>query len=211
MAAMSSQEVVFWISLFGLDFGIPLMLPEHLRFRIGAVATALSATGLAWSLGYKMSLVRHIGWRAALVFTAVGGVSLLLATVRREATLALTINDVADLLQGYVTRTKRDYPGEIGEVDWRKILGRYRRNKLALAISAIQETAIRHFKDYKLLKHPNSLDDMQASVDYLNKLADSVHKGKYRIYRLILGSIAGGILGLVAFAGFRFIVETFQL
>jgi hypothetical protein len=213
---MSSQEIVFWISLFGLDFGVPLMLPEWLRFRIGALATGLSLTGLMWSLGYR-PLSPHVGWRAAMVFIGMGAASLLLANFKRERELPLLIYDAAEIIQLFITRAKRDHTGadssvpNVSEADWRKVIGRYRRNPARLALSLIQETAIPDRDLVKLVKNPQTFQDMQDCVARLNRLADLLYQGKGRLMRLAVNLLAGGILGAAAFGGFRFIVEKFQL
>lgn len=59
MLTISPAEIVFWVSLFGLDFGAPLMLPERWRFQAGAIVTTLSFAGLMWSVGYAPTVPNH--------------------------------------------------------------------------------------------------------------------------------------------------------
>ena len=206
---MSSQEVVFWISLFGLDFGIPMMLPERVRFQIGAVATGLSITGLFWSLGYRFS----VGWHTAIVFMTVGATSAFLAGWSKDKYFPLEVYETADHVEGYLARMRRGYskagePPNIDPTELDKILTRYKRDYALLTWMVVNDSGGPCDRAFRtLVKNPQSLEDIETIVNRLNEMAQAAPK--YR-WRRVLSSILGGsFLGLLAFAGFHFIVRMF--
>ena len=133
---MSSQEIVFWISLFGLDFGVPLMLPEGLRFRVGVMATALSAAGMVWSLGYHPVPPSHLGYGALIVSVVVAGVSSLVVRYLREKELPHAIYEAAESVNGYVFQIESQEKAEhrnvtllpLNKLRWNAIVAKYIRN-----------------------------------------------------------------------------------
>ncbi len=209
VSQLSSQEVIFWISLFGLDFGVPLMLPERWRIRIGAITTALSATGLAWSLGYRISLQSHVGWQAAVTLIVIGALASVAAQIPREGWVPFALYRMADLIEEYIERTRRyktTDDGQFTDREWRKIAARYAEDYGNLASRLADEIYGYNPNSMQIarsIRKPQSLEEMKEIVNRLNSIADDALK--WRTRRMIVAACQGLVFGFFAFLILHFV------
>jgi hypothetical protein len=209
VSALSPQEIIFWISLFGMDIGIPLMLPERWRFQIGVITTALSAGGLVWSLGYRMSLHDHVGWQAALIFMGIGGLASVVSAIPREPNLSIWLYAIAELIEIDVERIYRRET-TLTEMEQHRALARYQKNgnlaaKLVFEVVPFQSTwrYSPYYKLVKSLKRPQSLEEVRGMVKDLNALAEMAPKS--RLQRFISDAFRGMLFGGLAFGVLHFV------
>lgn len=186
------------------------MLPKRWQFRIGAITTALSVTGLAWSLGYRISLRSHVGWPAAAILMTIGAVVSVLVQIPRERWVPYALYRIADLIEQYVEQNQRRMKTEGGQLtdrDWRKIAARYREDFGNLAFALANEIYGYNSEWIQLartIKTPKSLEEMAQIAPLLNGIADSAPKWWFG--RMIVAAFQGLVLGSFAFFVFRFVV-----
>ncbi|MGH7842502.1 MAG: hypothetical protein ACREQT_13410 [Candidatus Binataceae bacterium] len=208
-ARMSSQEIVFWISLFGLDMGVTLMLPERLRVEIGVVLSLVSFTGLLWSLGYPVS--EDVSWKTALLFIGIGAIGAFLVALNQRRDWPLEFNDMADQLEAYVERVQYHYrKSQIPAFDsqeGREILDRYL-SRCGLEAASLA-SSMRRAKIAKLLKSPSNLQDISHCAELLNSVADLLRQQRPWL-EVIVATTGGGLLGGGLFGVVYLAVRTFR-
>jgi hypothetical protein len=202
---LTRQEIVFWISLFIFDIGVPLMLPERWRFQIGATLTALSMLGLYWSLfGYRMTrLPPNLGgWRSLVLASVVVALASFLSRIRREPRLAAEIDDVADEIRAYVRddidrRLRPDILHTLPD-EWRKTVGRYNRLYGRRAASLVREVRATEYLAFaRQLTEPTTVMDFNNYAVNLTKIGGECER--WRLKRFAFAGGFGALLGALAF------------
>jgi hypothetical protein len=204
---LSTQEIVFWISLFGLDFGLPVVLPERWRLRVGLLATGLSLAGLVWSLGFRPTPPKHLGAFAFLTAVAIGGTSFFVARCFRERNLKLAMINVADSISAYASEINAQVMREhqnpallhMFSMQWDGIVAKYNRaygNTAARLAKEVADPAYVQFAK-EVASHPDSLHRFTEIAEILRALAEQLPR--FRTKRLIKAILQGMVSGAGAF------------
>jgi hypothetical protein len=203
---MSPQEIVFWISLFGIDIGVPLMLPEYWRFRVGAIATALSMVGLLWSLGATPVIPTSLGWVAFLVILLVAMTTSIAIKLSGEPKYSGALFDKADEIHDYVQSLVDDERQhgrnltllQLDGVRWRRIVSKYSRQHGRQALRLAREAAIPSYQQYApIFTQPESLKSMSVAAGLLTSFGQL--SPQYRMRRVYLAAAQGLLIGAIVF------------
>ncbi|MGA8792693.1 hypothetical protein [Candidatus Binatus sp.] len=213
---MSPAEIVFWISLFGLDFGAPLMLPERWRFRTGLILTTLSLAGLTWSAGFAPQIPVHLGVYAFVASITVGAVSSFAARCLRERDFKLAIINSADAISAYAgqvnaeTVLKRRQPSLLPmfKLDWDGIVTKYDHALGKHAARLVKEICNREYRQFakEVVRNPTKFEDFAHIAGVLKALA--ITSPEYRMKRLIEAIAWGLLVGALAFLFVQIVLMT---
>jgi len=208
MAELTSREIVFWLSLFGLDFGLTMLMPERYRILIGATVTGLSLTGLIWSLGHPVS--GYGDYSAVFYFVGAGIGSMLLGGLVREKDLPAEMYDAADRLDSLLHRTDYRVGHSNGQsAEWRKILAHYRRDHKDDIYMLVRVAGVwRNRAIKRMARKPQSIEDIASVSRWLAETANESRR--YLPVRLLIYGWTGAALGYLAFVGFHFGVRLFR-
>src|SRR5271169_5603697 len=192
-SGMPSTEIVFWLALFGIDIGLPLMLPERFKFQAGAILVSLSTVAFFWSIGYKPSIAQDVSFRAFLVAVIVAGCASLIARLVRERDLASDIFQLADSISAYANALKERDPKFVllpmKRPQWRRIVDKYNREYGKAAARIVRELSDPAFRQFanEVVTSPDSVKGFLHIAAVLTALADT--SSKFRTKRLVKATI----------------------
>jgi hypothetical protein len=215
---LSRQEIVFWICLFGLDLGVPLMLPDSIRWYVGIAATAASLAGLTWSwdrrlnftlpsslailvgvvaISHGLGLIRTMGIWIVPAYLVLGSAICLLARVLREQTFELYLARAGHNIHSYLD-AHGDNVTALDPVSWRQYILGYWYTCGKYAARLIRESLVPSRKDYiSGIKSPDTFAHLRAAAEIVEGIGYLSEARKFRLRRFVKAGIQGAVIGSV--------------